>query len=171
MLGCRLLSIDDPKTPAAKKNLMVFIEIDRCAADAIESVTGCRIGKRTLKFKDFGINAATFLRLDTHEAYRIISTESARSQATEFASEQTEKKYRQLEGYQKMPDHLLFEVQRVVVELKAWEMPGPASHYATCSCCGQVVRDGREIVRDKEVLCRPCAGESYYRVLQNITQG
>jgi formylmethanofuran dehydrogenase subunit E len=65
MLGCRLVGIDDPKAPANLKKLMVYVEIDRCATDAIQSVTGCRMGKRTLKFRDYGINAATFLNLET----------------------------------------------------------------------------------------------------------
>ena len=58
MLGCRLIRIEEPKVG---KRLIVFVEIDRCAADAINTVTGCRLGKRTLKYRDFGKLAATFL--------------------------------------------------------------------------------------------------------------
>ena len=36
------------------------VEIDRCATDAVPIVTGCRMGKRALKFRDFGKVAATF---------------------------------------------------------------------------------------------------------------
>ena len=78
MLGCRLVRIDDPKSHRHRKKLMVYVEIDRCATDAIESVTGCRMGRRTLKFRDYGINAATFVNLDTRAAYRIVSTERDR---------------------------------------------------------------------------------------------
>ena len=87
VLGCRLVGIEDPKAPAYKKKLIVFVEIDRCATDAIQSVTGCRLGKRTLKFKDYGINAATFVNLDTRTAYRIVSTESSRDSCKAFAPE------------------------------------------------------------------------------------
>jgi formylmethanofuran dehydrogenase subunit E len=65
MLGCKLVGIDEPKSDAERKKLMIYVEIDRCATDALQSVTGCCMGKRTLKFRDFGINAATFLNLET----------------------------------------------------------------------------------------------------------
>lgn len=170
MLGCRLLGIDEPKAPDQRKKLMVFVEIDRCATDAIESVTGCCMGRRTLKFKDFGINAATFLHLETQKAYRIVSTETSRDLCKEFAPGQIDLKNQQIEGYRNMPDHLLFDVQNVRVELKAWELPGPTKHRAACQRCGQLVRDAREINRGNEVLCRPCAGEGYFSLLETVTQ-
>ena len=46
MLGCQLLGIDEP---TQGKRLIVYVEIDRCMTDAIAAVTGCRLGKRTLK--------------------------------------------------------------------------------------------------------------------------
>ncbi|WP_373498382.1 FmdE family protein [Desulfococcus sp.] len=162
MLGCRLVGIDDPTAPHLRKKLMVYVEIDRCATDAIESVTGCRMGRRSLKFRDFGINAATFVNLDTRVAYRIVSTESAREMAKEYAPGESTVHRQQLEGYKRMPDALLFDVQRVGVSLPEWEMPGPPRRHAVCDRCGQMVRDGREIVSGGETLCRPCAGESYF---------
>src|SRR5438876_10789702 len=62
MLGCERLGIDDPKG-ADRKRLVTFIEIDRCATDAIAVVTGCRLGKRAIKFRDWGKMAATFVDL------------------------------------------------------------------------------------------------------------
>ena len=70
MLGCERLGIDDPKG-ADRKRLVTFVEIDRCATDAIAVVTGCRLGKRALKFRDWGKMAATFLDLSTGKAIRI----------------------------------------------------------------------------------------------------
>ncbi|MGD9364412.1 MAG: FmdE family protein [Desulfobacteraceae bacterium] len=162
MLGCRLVGIEDPNFPEYRKKLITFVEIDRCATDAIESVTGCRMGKRTLKFKDFGINAATFVNLDTREAYRIVSTEHSRGLAADYAPHETSVKRQQLEGYKRMPDHLLFDVQRVRVDLPECEMPGPPRRHTVCENCGQVVRDGKEIQRDGRVLCRPCGDECYF---------
>src|SRR5262252_7284471 len=60
--GVRLLGMDDPEG-TDRKRLVTFIEIDRCATDAIPVVTGCRLGKRALKFRDFGKVAATFCDL------------------------------------------------------------------------------------------------------------
>ena len=57
LAGCRALGIDEPRT---SKRLLVYLEIDRCVADAIGSVTGCRLGKRTMKHIDYGKLAATF---------------------------------------------------------------------------------------------------------------
>jgi len=171
MLGCRLVGIDDPKAPHLRKKLIVYVEIDRCATDAIESVTGCRMGKRSLKFKDFGINAATFVNLDTRVAYRIVSTETSRDAAKEFAPGEDNPRRQQLEGYKRMPDDLLFDVQRVGVNLPEWEMPGPPRRHAVCSRCGQMVRDGRETHLGNETVCRPCAGESYFYPMDDPEDG
>ncbi len=162
MLGCRLLGIDDPKAPEFKKKMIVYVEIDRCATDAIESVTGCRMGKRTLKYKDFGVNAATFVNLKTGDAYRIVSTEESRDLAKKYAPGETDKRKQQLEGYKQMPDEELFDIQKVGVHLPEYDMPGPPKRHAVCSRCGQVVRDGKERKIGDEIMCRPCAGEGYF---------
>lgn len=162
MLGCKLLGIDNPKADGWRKKLMVFVEIDRCATDAIQSVTGCSMGKRTLKFRDFGINAATFLNLASGEAYRIVSTEESRELADLYAPGESDPARRQLIGYQHMPDSELFHVQPVNVRLEELEMPGPARRKVACGRCGQLVRDGREVIQDDMPLCRPCSGIGYF---------
>lgn len=165
MLGCRLVGIENPKADGWRKKLMVFVEIDRCATDAIQSVTGCSMGKRTLKFRDFGINAATFLNLETRKAYRIVSTEESRTLADLYAPEKSDPAQRQLIGYQQMPDSELFTVQAVSVRLEEWEMPGPPRRKVACGKCGQIIRDGREIMlRDSIPLCHPCSGMGYFEV-------
>src|ERR1700723_3605520 len=65
-LGCRRLGIEEPRG-RDRKRLVTFIEIDRCATDAIGVVTGCRLGKRAIKFRDWGKMAATFVYLGTKE--------------------------------------------------------------------------------------------------------
>ena len=165
MLGCQLVGIDDPQAPEHRKKLITFVEIDRCATDAIESVTGCRMGKRTLKFKDFGINAATFVNLETKVAYRIVSTEASRKLAADYAPEASTSSRQQVEGYKRMPDNLLFDIQRAQVDLPDWDMPGPPRRHAVCQRCGQMVRDGKEVRQDGAVLCCPCAGKGYFRPL------
>ncbi len=171
MLGCKLVGIPEPKSPQYRKQLMVFVEIDRCATDAIESVTGCRMGKRTLKFKDFGINAAAFVNLKTGVAYRIVSTERSRELARFYAPEQPDTRSQQVEGYKRMPDKELFDVQPVEVTLPEWEMPGPPRRHAVCERCGQMVRDGREVRQDGQILCRPCAGKAYFHPIPQSDTG
>ena len=53
MYGVSLLGLEDPQE-RDRKRLVTFVEIDRCATDAIGVVTGCRLGKRALKFRDWG---------------------------------------------------------------------------------------------------------------------
>jgi len=168
MLGCRLAGIEEPMAPENRKKLMVYVEIDRCATDAIASVTGCQLGKRTMKFKDFGINAATFVNLETRVAYRIVSTESSREYAHEYAPEEVSQQQQQIVGYQNMPESLLFTVQRVQVSLAESDMPGPPRHHAICDRCGQMVRDGKELHLGHEVVCRPCSDNSYFKVIDGF---
>src|SRR5947207_13185914 len=80
LYGVRLLELDDP-TGKDRKRLVTYVEIDRCMTDAIGVVTGCRLGKRALKFRDFGKAAATFCDLDRGRAIRIAARESAKDPA------------------------------------------------------------------------------------------
>ena len=70
MLGCKLIGLDEPTRLDQIKKLLVYVEMDRCAADAIAYVTGVKLGRRSLKFMDYGIMAATFMNLDTGMALR-----------------------------------------------------------------------------------------------------
>jgi formylmethanofuran dehydrogenase subunit E len=159
MLGCRLIGLDEPKIG---KRLIVFVEIDRCAADAINTVTGCRLGKRTLKFRDFGKLAAVFLNTDTNEAVRVVALESSRDLACQLFGHLTTKKEQQLTAYQTLPDEQLFVWRPVRVELPASERPGHPLSRVHCDACGEGINDHREVLRDGATLCRSCAGEQYY---------
>jgi formylmethanofuran dehydrogenase subunit E len=162
MLGCRLVGIVEPKVG---KRLIVFVEIDRCAADAINTVTGCRLGKRTLKYRDFGKLAATFLNTETDEAVRVVAVESSRELAKQNFSHLPTKKEQQLEAYKTMPDDDLFLWQPVRVDLPEADRPGHPLSRVMCDECGEGVNDHREVVRDGRTLCRACAGERYYEML------
>lgn len=165
MLGCSLVGIEAPKDPQFRKKMIVYVEIDRCATDAIASVTGCQLGKRTLKFKDFGINAATFVNLDTHLAYRIVSTETSRDYANQYASKELSTREQQIVGYQNMPDSLLFNIHQVQISLPETDMPGPPRRHTICERCGQMIRDGKEVQSHYGAICRPCSDESYFTVV------
>ena len=168
-LGCKLIGLDDPRTPDQIKKIVVYVEIDRCAADAVGFVTGVRLGRRSLKFVDNGIMAATFVNLESGSAYRVLSTEEARDLAPLYAPEIPGKAQQQLEAYQRMPDSVLFRVQRVEVPMSVFDLPGPTRRKVSCTRCGQVVRDHREVVVDGASLCRPCANGTYFKCAQEIT--
>lgn len=163
MLGCRMLEIEDPRSEESRKDLIVFVEIDRCATDAIESVTGCRMGRRTLRFHDYGIMAATFWSPRKGRAYRIVALDDSREKAALLSPGRLNERHQQLEAYVSLADEDLFSTQRVSVDLPDWEMPGSTRRRVRCSRCGQIVRDGREVYNNGSVLCIPCTGQTYFR--------
>jgi len=162
LLGLRLIGIDDPKGKD-RKDLMVFVEIDRCATDAIQSVTGCSLGRRTLKFFDYGKMAATFVNLKTGRAIRIVAKEEARELAKKHLPHMKDKYRCQTEAYKVMPDEELFEWKDVEVEIPEKDMPGRPLRRVRCERCGEYVQDMREVYSEGRVLCRPCSGFTYYR--------
>ncbi|MGD9158214.1 MAG: FmdE family protein [Desulfobacteraceae bacterium] len=162
MLGCRLIGLDNPRQLDQIKKLIVYVEMDRCTADAVAYVTGVKLGRRSLKFTDYGIMAATFLNLETREAYRIISTEESRDLVSEYAPEIEDKSKQQIEAYKRMPLSVLFRVQKVKIPYMEYDLPGPTKKKTACVKCGQVVRDGREVLLDNQPLCRPCAQGAYF---------
>lgn len=165
MLGCQLIGLTDPWLPQQVRKLIVYVEIDRCAADAIGYVTGAKLGRRSLKFMDYGIMAATFVNLQTHRAFRIVSTEKSKLLAAKYAPHIADKQLRQLEAYKVMPIEELFRVMEVEVQIEESELPGPSRFKVVCSRCGQVVRDGKEVKTEDGVsLCVPCAAGGYFKL-------
>ena len=162
MLGCRLIGLDNPKSREQIKKLLVYVEMDRCTADAVAYVTGVKLGRRSLKFMDYGIMAATFINLTTDKSYRIISTEESRDLSDVYAPEVEGKSQRQLSAYKKMPDSVLFRVQKVHVDINELDLPGPTKQKVRCSQCGQVIRDGREVKKEGQIVCKPCSGSCYF---------
>lgn len=161
VLGCSLLGLDDPQG-ADRKRLIVWVEIDRCMADAISAVTGVRLGKRSLKYFDYGKVAATFLNTETRQAVRIVALEESRSLADARFPEIANKSDRQFRTYREATDQDLFRVERVKVEYSEMDAPGRPRSRVTCARCGEGVNDGREITGLEGPLCRPCASHSYY---------
>ena len=164
MLGLAKLGIEDPRGKD-RKRLVTFVEIDRCATDAIGVVTGCRLGKRALKFRDWGKMAATFVDLETGKAIRIAAKESSKKLAREMHPEIESKNQQQMLAYREMKDDDLFSTQWVKVKLPPEEFPGYKGERIVCAECGEGINFRREVLRDGRVLCRACAGERYYEAL------
>ena len=163
MLGLRELGIDDPAKH--RKRLLTFVEIDRCATDAVSLVTGCRLGKRSLKFLDYGKVAATFVDQETQRAVRVVARDDSRARAKEMFPELGDSSKQQLEAYKVMRDEELFAFQYVQVKLRPEDLPGRPRSRVACQQCGEGINDGRERRLGEHILCRSCAGESYYEVL------
>ena len=171
MLGLRLIDLPDPRSDRdARKRLVTFVEIDRCATDAIAVVTACRLGKRALKFRDWGKMAATFVDLGAgaalkppqpdfsgSRAVRIAALESSKTRAADLYP-QLHKNEAQMRAYRELPDDELFSAQWVRVPLVASEMPGFKAGRVSCAKCGEGISFAREIVTaDGHILCQPCA--------------
>ena len=164
LYGLSLLGLDDP-TGRHRKRLVTFVEIDRCATDAITVVTGCRMGKRALKFRDFGKVAATFCDLETGRAVRVAALESSKQRARELYPDIADKNQQQMRAYREMPDEELFACQWVKVSIGPEDLPGFKAPRVVCETCGEGINFRREVVRDGKTLCRACAGEAYYQAL------
>jgi formylmethanofuran dehydrogenase subunit E len=162
MLGLRSISVEDPEAHA--KRLLTFVEIDRCATDAVSLVTGCSLGLRTLKYVDYGKVAATFVDLENQAAVRVAARDDSRLRAKSMFPEYGRPYRQQLEAYKLMPDESLFTVERVRVNLRPQDLPGRPRSRVPCDRCGEGINDGREIVMADRVLCRPCAAGGYYEL-------
>jgi formylmethanofuran dehydrogenase subunit E len=163
MLGLEKLGIDDPQgNKEDRKRLVTFVEIDRCATDAVAVVTGCRLGKRALKFRDWGKVAATFVDVSTGKAIRIAAKESSKALARQMHPEIADKNQQQMLAYREITDDDLFTFQWVKVDLPPEEFPGYKGERVVCEVCGEGINFRREVRTEEKVLCRACAGERYY---------
>src|SRR5246127_3320544 len=155
MLGCSRLRIEEPRGKD-RKRLVTYVEIDRCATDAVGVVTGCRLGKRALKFRDWGKMAATFVDLANDRAVRIAAKESSKSLARQMHPELENKNQQQMLAYREMAEDDLFSTEWVKVDLPAEEFPGYKGERIVCQTCGEGINFRREVKQDGRVLCRAC---------------
>jgi formylmethanofuran dehydrogenase subunit E len=162
MLGLRELGITDPI--AERKRIVTYVEIDRCMTDAIALVANCRLGKRALKFRDWGKVAATFVDLPTGRAIRIAAKESSKQIARDMFPDMP-KDAGQQKAYAELSEDVLFEKKWVKVEVKPEDLPGYKGPRVVCADCGEGINFWREVLQGGRTLCRACAGETYYSQL------
>ncbi len=160
MAGLKWLGMEDLHK---NKSLIVYVETDRCAADAIQTVTGCKLGKRTLKHIDYGKMAATFLDINKNKAVRIFVPANVRELAKKYVNNR-DNPY--LEAYKMMPDNELLAFEEVVVDFRPEDLPGKPLRRIICDKCGEEVNDGREVAVDLKVYCKPCYSKPYYQVIR-----
>jgi formylmethanofuran dehydrogenase subunit E len=139
------------------KNLIVYSEIDRCMTDAVQTVTGCSLGHRSLKHMDYGKFAATFVNTATGQAVRATVKEYIPNQDSIEAT---------LKKIAAIPDSKLVTLQAVTVNIPQTDLPGLPVSKAVCAACGERIMDGREIIKSGKVLCRACANGSYYHEIK-----
>ncbi len=159
--GLAALGIDDPIKE--RKRLVTFVEIDRCATDAVTVVTGCRLGKRALKFRDWGKMAATFVDLRDRRAIRVVAREDSRELACSLFPELADLNRQQMAAYRQLSDVELFNEAWVEVEIQPEDLPGYKGERVHCDQCGERINFKREVLREGRRLCHACAGEAYYK--------
>ena len=140
-------------------NLIVFMEIDRCGTDAVQAITGCSLGHRSLKHKDFGKFAATFLNTTTGKSVRISVHEKNRAEHDKLDRKDL------ITLLSQIPENEILKIEEVQLSVAKEDLPGSPVGSAVCSVCGEQISDNRQIIRSGSVLCRNCAGESYYTVV------
>jgi formylmethanofuran dehydrogenase subunit E len=156
LLGLERLGITDPRG-ADRKRLVTYVEIDRCATDAIGLVTGCRLGKRALKFRDWGKMAATFVDLASGRGIRIVALDGSRMLASRLYPHLETESRQQMQAYRDLSDNELFREQWVRVAVGPAELPGYKAERVVCPRCGESVNFGRLAEVDGERFCLSCA--------------
>ncbi len=158
VLGLRVavkgLALAAPKTP---RDLIVAVENDRCVADAIQTVTGMRLGKRTLKFFNYGRMAATFLNCSTGKAFRV---------CVNFGHEKKVETEAEMRKVLELPDEKVVAWQAVRYIVPENEQPGLPKRVIVCSVCGEKVFDGKDLPGRKGPMCIACKKGAYYEVLR-----
>ena len=163
LAGCREIGLERPR--AASKGLVVFVEIDRCATDAIQALTGVSIGKRTLRHLDYGKMAATFVDVAGGRGVRVVARDDARHRAAEWAPAEPNPRQAQMVAYEVMPEAAPLRIDPVVIR------PGWLDRRrlrVACEACGEGINYEREVVLGGRTLCRSCAGEGYYAHLEAL---
>lgn len=137
------------------KNLKVYVETDRCIADSIMSVTGCKVGKRRFVFLDYGKTACTFVNMDNKEAYRIYRKNRLYPpQDSDIAN-----------FYADLKNEEIFCAQKVFIDIKPEDMPGKPVGATICDVCKEEVIDLKEVIKDGKIMCKNCAYKSYYDII------
>ena len=148
--------------PNAGKRLISLIETDGCAADGVSAATGCTVGNRRLRIIDFGKVAAVFVDTRCNQAIRIIPRHGIRAAAQRQVPGAKSRWHAQLEAYQLMSDTDLLAVEQVRLSISLEELLSKPGIRVICDACGEEVLNEREVVLEGAILCRSCAGQSYY---------
>ena len=149
--GMELIGTRNPK------EMIVFIENDRCIADAIQIVTGTRIGRRSAKLINYGKMAATFINTENGTAFRV----NVRQVDPHVRHSKTE-----IRQALRVPDAELLMSRRVAVSLKPEDLPGKPRRTVNCVRCREKIFDGREALDDGDPVCLACAHGAYYQDLE-----
>ncbi len=162
LAGAKALNIE---VPQQDKNLFAIVETDGCFISGVQTATGCAVNRRTMRIEDLGKIAVTFVNVKTEEAIRVAPKNDVREKAWEYAPKNEKKRYyAMLYGYQLMPEEELLKLEPVKLLNPVGNIISKAGVRVDCAKCGEEIINEREVVQDGIILCRTCAGQSYYLV-------
>lgn len=155
--GMELVGTDDPR------EMIVVSENDRCIADALQILTGTRLGRRSFKLRDMGKMAAVFLNTRTGKAFRVWLEGEPVPGGLDFHSLSPAERKRALDMVLNADTTKLLGCEPVIIRFSENELPGRPKVRIDCDGCGERVMDGKHVVRGKRRLCVSCARGAYYR--------
>jgi formylmethanofuran dehydrogenase subunit E len=117
-----------------------------------------------MRVLDFGKLAATFVDTETGNAIRIKPHPQSRQQAHAALPNEPDGWQRQLEAYQFLPDEAILVVEPVALTVSMEKIISQPGLCVQCAACGEEISNAREVMENGRLLCRACAGESYYRL-------
>jgi len=158
--GMEAIGTTDPR------KMIIYVENDRCISDAIQILTGTRLGRRTMKLVNYGKMAATFINTETLDAYRVWVSGKINEMIGKVSSYQQEKE-KQYKILLETPSEEVVSIQKVTVNIAKEDMPGKPLRTVTCARCNEKVMDGKDVLSDGEPLCLACAGKPYYQLIMN----
>lgn len=150
------------------KRLLVITETDGCFADGLSAATNCTVGHRTLRVEDYGKVAVAFIDTQTERVVRLAPVLDIRQKAYAYVPEESRHYFAQMKAYQIMPDEEMFTVSEVRLAISIKEIISRPGVRVTCGVCGEEIMNEREIKQNELILCRACAGASYYRTPVSI---
>jgi formylmethanofuran dehydrogenase subunit E len=156
----KVLGFDEPPT---QKELLAISETDGCFVDGVSAATGCTVGHRTLRVEDYGKVAVTFVDTGMGRAMRVAPRLDIRERASAFVPDEKRHYVAQTQAYQTMPDEGMFVIQEVILNTPVEQILSRPGVRVCCNVCGEEIMNEREVRYGGMTLCRPCAGDGYYR--------
>ena len=156
--------------PQSDKRLFTFVETDGCFADGVMAATGCSLGHRTMRLIDYGKAAATFIDTVSERAVRIAPHPLARTRAGHYAPDVDSHWRAQLEAYQFMPFGELLQARDVELTISLKAIISEHGLRVTCAQCGEEIINQRQVEVGGQLLCRSCAGESYWTAMGEVIE-
>ena len=152
------------EAPITKLTGLVIVETDGCFVDGVEVATEATVGHRTLRVKDYGKIAATFVDVSRGTALRLSPKADARERARQFAPPVASRYAAQLEGYRRLPERELFDFRIVNLTPPLETLLSRPELRLNCDVCGEEIFNGREIISGRAIFCQSCEAGGYYVV-------